>query len=165
MRKLRKLFKEAKNLPPAIKEAITSGDFSNVTADDVKEVNVTILEYIPPKALAKMNSTILEQIVSVLLSFNRPNALGRLVEVAGNKMSPATLVDRINTQRSQASATPQTNLNEAASVLLYSAMSRLGETGGITEKRLNQLKRYDLLKYVPEEQLMKINDSNAARLL
>lgn len=170
LRKLRKLIKQAKDLPQPIKDAISSGDFSNVTADDVRSVNVTVLEYIPvsacskissqlchfpccefqPKAMSKMNSTVLEQIISMFLNFNRPNALGRLVEVAGSKLSPAALLDRINQQRSQQVATQQTktNPNEAAKVLLYSAMSRLGETGGITRRRIDELKRFDLLKYV-----------------
>ncbi len=43
----------------------------------------------------KMNVSVVQTIIEIFVGFNRPNAVGRLVEVVGKKLSPAQLLDKI----------------------------------------------------------------------
>ena len=47
LRKLNKILQQAEDLPQPIKDAIKHQDFSNVTSEQIRNVNVSVLEYIP----------------------------------------------------------------------------------------------------------------------
>lgn len=54
---------------------------------------------------------------------------------------------------------------EAASVLLYTALNQVGEKGGLSTSMIRRLANDGLLSLVPEEQLMRVVDANAAKQL
>jgi len=54
---------------------------------------------------------------------------------------------------------------EGANVLLYTALSKVGQKGGIDSQMIRRLAGEGLLKLVPEEQLMRVKDSSAAKQL
>jgi hypothetical protein len=49
--------------------------------------------------------------------------------------------------------------------MLYTALNKLGDKGGIDTNMIRRLSTEGLLSLVPEEQLMKVTDPNAAKQL
>lgn len=44
---LRKFRALVEGTPPKMKDALLAQDFSNVTADDMRRLNITVIEYLP----------------------------------------------------------------------------------------------------------------------
>ncbi|CAG7819737.1 unnamed protein product, partial [Allacma fusca] len=162
---LRKFKALLEGTPPTVREAFLEGDFSNVTESDIRGMNVSVLEYVPPKLFDKMTKStagmaLLTPIIEKFLDFNRPNALGRLMSVAGDKLDANTLLSKVKEHGGDSD-----QKNEAASVLLYNALNKLGDSNQITTTNLRGLLNDNLLQLVPEEQLMKVKDKGAAKFL
>ncbi|XP_021962937.1 uncharacterized protein LOC110858458 [Folsomia candida] len=147
--------------PPKMKDALLAQDFSNVTADDMRRLNITVIEYLPPKIIAKLNSTLLFPVVERLLQANKPIAMGRVMTAMGDKLDSDALLDKL-----QDAGGFKDSTEEAANVLLHTALNKISDgKRGLDVMMINRLGRERLLDLVPEEQLMKVRDSDAAKIL
>lgn len=82
-------------VPPNVRDALVEGDFSNVSEADIRNLNISVLEFIPPNVISKMNVTYLNPLVERLLQGNRPMALGRVMQAMGDKMDSNQLLDKV----------------------------------------------------------------------
>lgn len=82
-------------VPPNVRTAFIEQDFSNVSEADIRNLNISVLEFIPPKVISKMNITYLNPLVERLLQANKPMALGRVMQAMGEKMDSNQLLDKV----------------------------------------------------------------------